>query len=416
MKTAYILILLIALPIMLLSIKTTYDRNWRPISILTQEDYSGTRTLVDTKVDSIFYYNDFSNRIDNIKEYVYSIALSEWQLYQTYIYTYDTSGNHLMQIDYLNSNYAFPILKKFFTYDTQNRLLSIEIHNYTSAADFYIFSREDYIYNPYFIEQTILHKVYETGYERKVFAHDLAGRVSSITRNFSADSLNWEPMDYTEYTYNDNDTSQAEEYTQYLIDMAVSNSIWEVRPDIMYDSYITYATWTGTCWNIANQYIYNYNTMNNLGNVLHRYLGIDWMDTDRYVYSYDTNNNISQVDYQLWDSLMVAWSAPLNRVIYNWNQTTANEDETIPAASESLAVYPNPFRGSVNIRFDSKSASPVETTVFNIKGQIIKTFSNSKSVNWDGRDDSNKLVSSGVYFIKVNQDGKSVSRKVIKIN
>jgi len=107
---------------------------------------------------------------------------------------------------------------------------------------------------------------------------------------------------------------------------------------------------------------------------LHRYLGIDWMDTDRYVYSYDTNNNISQVDYQLWDSLMVAWSAPLNRVIYNWNQTTANEDETIPAASESLAVYPNPFRGSVNIRFDSKSASPVETTVFNIKGQINKDF------------------------------------------
>ena len=59
----------------------------------------------------------------------------------------------------------------------------------------------------------------------------------------------------------------------------------------------------------------------------------------------------------------------------------------------------------------------MELTIFNIKGQKIKKLSNkefvagSHSIIWFGDDENNKRVSSGIYYYKLNVNGKSEAVK-----
>ncbi len=82
--------------------------------------------------------------------------------------------------------------------------------------------------------------------------------------------------------------------------------------------------------------------------------------------------------------------------------------------------YPNPFNPSTEIRFQISDFNEinVELEIFNLKGQKIKTLgcinrvdakardSLSHSVTWNGRDENNQPVSSGIYFYKLNVNGK----------
>jgi len=75
--------------------------------------------------------------------------------------------------------------------------------------------------------------------------------------------------------------------------------------------------------------------------------------------------------------------------------------------------YPNPFNPITTFSYSLAGESKVVLTLFNIKGQKIKTLVNEKQtagnhqVIWDGTDDNGKKVSTGVYFshCDVNHDG-----------
>ena len=74
--------------------------------------------------------------------------------------------------------------------------------------------------------------------------------------------------------------------------------------------------------------------------------------------------------------------------------------------------YPNPFNPTTTISFELNNEN-AELIIYNIKGQKIRQFSifnNQSSVIWDGKDENNKSVSSGVYFYKMKA-GKFVSTK-----
>ncbi len=87
--------------------------------------------------------------------------------------------------------------------------------------------------------------------------------------------------------------------------------------------------------------------------------------------------------------------------------------------------YPNPFNPTTTISFSltAKDAKNVKLNIYNIKGQKIKTFSNlqiNKSPNqqiiWNGTDENNKPVSSGIYFYRLKADNlKSETRKMLLI-
>jgi hypothetical protein len=81
--------------------------------------------------------------------------------------------------------------------------------------------------------------------------------------------------------------------------------------------------------------------------------------------------------------------------------------------------YPNPFNPNTTISYSVKGTQPVVVEIFNTKGQKVKTLVNetkaegNHKIAWDGTDDNNVKVSSGVYFYKMNAGKYSSSKKMI---
>ncbi len=81
--------------------------------------------------------------------------------------------------------------------------------------------------------------------------------------------------------------------------------------------------------------------------------------------------------------------------------------------------YPNPFPGTTQIRYGLPKDSWVSITIYNLTGQKIITLVNKErkagyySVSWDGRDNSGKRISNGIYFLRFEAVGHSVTTKLL---
>jgi len=70
--------------------------------------------------------------------------------------------------------------------------------------------------------------------------------------------------------------------------------------------------------------------------------------------------------------------------------------------------YPNPFNSGTTIEYNLTIESQVEINIYNIRGQIIKTFTNKNQIagvhkiDWDGKSNEGNDMPSGLYFCRVN--------------
>ena len=92
-----------------------------------------------------------------------------------------------------------------------------------------------------------------------------------------------------------------------------------------------------------------------------------------------------------------------------------------PAAFSLQDCYPNPFNGSVTIRYSVREGEEAGISIFNILGQKIRTVlppqvhrTGSAAVTWDGADERGKTASTGTYFVVMKgQGGRSVVKKIL---
>ena len=103
---------------------------------------------------------------------------------------------------------------------------------------------------------------------------------------------------------------------------------------------------------------------------------------------------------------------------------SVNADNNVITFGTHLeANYPNPFNPITTISFSTtESTENTEICIYNLKGQIIKTFhipqseiKNPNSVVWDGMDETGKQVASGIYFYKLKTKDYESVRKMILI-
>jgi hypothetical protein len=95
-------------------------------------------------------------------------------------------------------------------------------------------------------------------------------------------------------------------------------------------------------------------------------------------------------------------------------------EELVTIPTRLNGCYPNPFNPSTTISFSvAQDNSPVSIEIYNIKGQKISSLLNSQlpkgnhSIVWDGKDEMNRTVSSGVYFIRMNCEGYAKNIKIM---
>ncbi len=91
----------------------------------------------------------------------------------------------------------------------------------------------------------------------------------------------------------------------------------------------------------------------------------------------------------------------------------------LPAKIELLGNYPNPFNPSTTINFNStaENTKSTEIVIYNLKGQKIRTIEyicrdntgSSHSIIWNGRDENDEPVSSGVYFYRLKTNGETIA-------
>ena len=96
----------------------------------------------------------------------------------------------------------------------------------------------------------------------------------------------------------------------------------------------------------------------------------------------------------------------------------------IPAETELLRNYPNPFNPETWIPYRLADDAFVTLTIYDGAGQVVRTLdvgyriasayeSRSKAIYWDGRNDVGERVASGVYFYTLTAGDYSATRKML---
>lgn len=84
-----------------------------------------------------------------------------------------------------------------------------------------------------------------------------------------------------------------------------------------------------------------------------------------------------------------------------------------------LESYPNPFNPSTTLTYFVTSPAPVSLVIYNVLGQKVKILESSQmtagyhTVVWDGSDRDGRQVSTGIYLVRFEAQGISVTKKLL---
>ena len=96
-----------------------------------------------------------------------------------------------------------------------------------------------------------------------------------------------------------------------------------------------------------------------------------------------------------------------------------SEDPVAAVPVTNLRNYPNPFNPSTTISFNAMHAGKAKLSIFNLKGQLVKTLldtdilSGEQKIVWDGTDSADKLVGSGIYFYQLEMGSYNSLNKML---
>jgi len=111
-------------------------------------------------------------------------------------------------------------------------------------------------------------------------------------------------------------------------------------------------------------------------------------------------------------------------ILNNPNDITTPTDDpvnVVPPASYLGENYPNPFNPSTTVRYGLSQPGSVRISVYNARGQHIRTLVNGSmaagnhTVVWNGIDDQNRTVSSGIYFIRMETKDCVSTKKALMV-
>ena len=121
-------------------------------------------------------------------------------------------------------------------------------------------------------------------------------------------------------------------------------------------------------------------------------------------------NSDVTVAYELWD-------CEAELVTMDQYQTEVHALR-IPGEFALLQNYPNPFNSETVIRFQLPRAARVQMYMFNIRGQRVATLIDEQmdpgyhKITWDGRNDDNRRVASGIYIYLIQANRNRASQKL----
>jgi len=95
--------------------------------------------------------------------------------------------------------------------------------------------------------------------------------------------------------------------------------------------------------------------------------------------------------------------------------------ENVLIAITQLGNYPNPFNPNTVISFSIAEDGETNLSIYNSKGQFIRALKNeylpkgSYQIDWNGLDNIGRQCSSGVYLIKLTNNNKALTHKMLML-
>ncbi|MCK4695996.1 MAG: T9SS type A sorting domain-containing protein [Candidatus Cloacimonetes bacterium] len=212
-------------------------------------------------------------------------------------------------------------------------------------------------------------------------------------------------------------------------DVPGGDTIFCIMDHIDYGSYLSQSDWTAGDLGFPSTYHSNIGVISN-----DSIIGYHYLDVTYYVLT-DYSNERTKTQYRIrfpidtdWDDegdMLVFSSA--NTLFENRSPTLFLTFSSNPISNNhitvinEISIFPNPFNPSTNVSFILCDDTHVLLTIYNIKGQRIKTLvdqymmkGNHTSV-WNGNDDTGQPVSTGIYFSKLRAGDFQKVRKMLLI-
>ena len=139
---------------------------------------------------------------------------------------------------------------------------------------------------------------------------------------------------------------------------------------------------------------------------------------DAMVYVWDVEGDYDDGDGVLWETFRCNYHR--NGLVGYEEPVGVPEDAPVNVTRATLEQnYPNPFNPTTTIAFSVRSeGASIELGIYNVAGELVRTLSSGEvpggqhTIAWNGRDDSDRQVSSGVYFVRLECDGQAETRKI----
>jgi hypothetical protein len=92
-----------------------------------------------------------------------------------------------------------------------------------------------------------------------------------------------------------------------------------------------------------------------------------------------------------------------------------------PTRTALYPCYPNPFNPATLIRYDIAHRGPVAVAIYDVRGALVKVLTEGHrepgryEITWNGEDQGNNRVASGVYFCRLTGEHFSATRKMLML-
>jgi parallel beta-helix repeat protein len=142
-------------------------------------------------------------------------------------------------------------------------------------------------------------------------------------------------------------------------------------------------------------------------------------------YTVGTNPwGIMSADYDLDGALDIACgNYNSNNITVLYNSGVGIQEYISTDIAAQLTIHPNPFRDQVDIKYcTGYGTRSAQLIIYDICGRLVRKFSLSaydlskpNTISWNGTDEKNRKVSTGVYFCQLRTDETTLTNRMILI-
>lgn len=96
-------------------------------------------------------------------------------------------------------------------------------------------------------------------------------------------------------------------------------------------------------------------------------------------------------------------------------------DRGIPSQLVLGAPRPNPSAGAAALAYGLPKAQTVELAIYDAAGRAVRTLARGEraagyhQVDWDGQDDSGRALPAGVYFVRLDAEGRNLTQRILRV-